>query len=164
MRAGLRDHPGRIAVVSAFGAESAVLLALVAELDAAVPVLFLHTHKHFPETLAYRRRLATNLGLQDVRDIQPDAASLAARDPPGALHAFDADACCALRKVEPLDRALAPFDAWVTGRRRHQAATRAALATTEHDAGRLKINPLAAWTSAMVEAEMQRRGLSRDLC
>ncbi len=161
LRTAVRDFHGRIAVISSFGSESAVLLALLAEIDPAVPVLFLETHMHFPETLAYRTRLAAALGLQDVRDIRPDAAELAARDPSGALHVFDADACCALRKVEPLEHALAPFDAWITGRKRSQAATRAALPLIERLDGRAKVNPLAFWTAQDIEAEMQRRGLPR---
>jgi phosphoadenosine phosphosulfate reductase len=161
LRACLTDHGGRVAAVASFGAEAAVLLALVAEIDRATPVLFVDTGKHFPETLAYRRELAALLGLHDVRDIGPTASALADRDPAGQLHAFDPDACCALRKVEPLERALAPFDAWVTGRRRSQAATRAALPVVETLDGRTKLNPLAAWTDAEVEAEMVRRGLPR---
>lgn len=161
LSAALRDYKGRIAVVSSFGAESAVLLALVADHDPAVPVLFLDTLKQFPETLDYQRRLTAALGLQDVRIIRPDDAELSARDPSGQLHAFDADACCVLRKVEPLKRALAPFDAWVNGRKRGQAATRAVLLVTERVDGRLRINPLAFWTAGHIEAEMRRRGLPR---
>jgi phosphoadenosine phosphosulfate reductase len=157
----LRDYEGRIAVVSSFGAESAVLLALVADRDKAVPVLFLHTLKHFAETLAYQRQLTAALGLSDVRIIQPQAADLSARDPSGLLHAFDADACCALRKVEPLEQALEPFDAWVNGRKRRQAATRAALPVVELLDGRVKINPLAHWDAGRIEAEMRRRDLPR---
>ena len=157
----LRDYKGRIAVVSSFGAESAVLLRLVADYDPAAPVLFLHTLKHFPETLAYQRQLTAVLGLSDVRIIQPGAADLAARDPAGLLHAFDADACCALRKVEPLERALQPFEAWVNGRKRGQAATRAVLPIVEWLDGRVKINPLAYWSADQIEAEMRLRGLPR---
>ena len=158
-QAVLHDFPGRIAVVSSFGAESAVLLALVAEIDPAVPVLFLETGQHFPETLAYRSHLAATLGLRDVRDVRPQA--LADRDPEGQLHAFDPDACCALRKVEPLAEALRPFAAWVTGRKQGQAATRAAMPLIEHEDGRVKINPLARWDARRIEAEMVRRGLPR---
>ena len=105
LRDCLEEYAGRIAVVSSFGADSAVLLALVADLDRGTPVLFLDTGQHFPETLRYRHDLATALGLQDVRDIRPAPMALAARDPDGALHGFDADACCALRKVEPMEPA-----------------------------------------------------------
>ena len=156
-----QDFRGRIAVVSSFGAESAVLLALVAEIDPATPVLFVDTQQHFPETLAYRDELVRFLGLTDVRSVGPTAAEIAAHDPPGELWRFDPDACCRLRKVTPLDRALAPFDAWVTGRKRHQTLTRTALAVTELVDGKTKINPLADWTADQIEAEMVRRGLPR---
>ena len=152
---------GRFAVVSSFGADSALLLALVAEIDRRVPVLFLDTGMHFPETLAYRDALVARLGLTDVRAILPDAREVAARDPEGDLHRFVPDDCCALRKVAPLGRALGPFAAWATGRRRHQAATRAALPFVEQDGGRTKFNPLADWPAARVAEELARRGLPR---
>jgi phosphoadenosine phosphosulfate reductase len=157
----LTEDAGRVAVVSSFGADSAVLLALVAEIDPAVPVLFLDTGKHFAETLAYRQELAGLLGLRDVRDVRPDQAALAAGDPFGVLHATDADACCALRKVAPLRDALAPFAVWVTGRRRSQAATRAAMPVVEQDGNLRKINPLAYWDDVRIAAEFARRRLPR---
>ena len=125
--------PGRIAAVSSFGTESVLLLSMIAEIDPSLPVVFLDTGKHFPETLAYRDELAQRLGLRDVRDVAPSAASLTERDPSGALWHFDPDACCALRKVEPLERALRGFDGWISGRKRHQAATRAAMTVVEFD-------------------------------
>lgn len=153
--------PGRIAIVSSFGADSAVLLAFAAEIDPNVPVLFLETGQHFPETLAYRRELAASLGLRNVLDIRPDADELAAADPDAQLYAFDPDACCALRKVAPLGRALERFDVWVTGRKRYQSASRAALPLIELVGGRLKINPLANWTADRIAAEFKRRRLPR---
>lgn len=152
---------GRIAVVSSFGAESALLLAMVAEVDRATPVLFLDTDRHFPETLAYREMLATRLGLTDVRDLRPDAGETAGSDPTGELWHYDPDACCALRKVRPLDRALGGFDAWVTGRKRHQAETRRVLELVELEGARIKLNPLADWDAARIEAAMTARGLPR---
>ena len=160
-RAIARDFTGRFAVVSSFGADSAMLLALVAEIDRAVPVLFLDTGMHFPETLAYRDQLAARLGLTDVRSIAPDPAAVAARDPRGDLHLFVPDDCCALRKVAPLDRALAPFAAWATGRRRQQASTRARLPFVETVDGRQKFNPLADWSAERITGELARRGLPR---
>ncbi len=161
LRSYLTGHSGQVATVASFGAESAVLLALVAEIDRDVPVLFIDTGKHFVETLAYRRQLASALGLRDVRDVRVEPSALTMRDPLGQLHAFDPDACCALRKVEPLEQALAPFAAWVTGRRRSQSATRLALPLVERLDGRTKLNPLADWSDEQVEAEMARRGLPR---
>lgn len=158
----LAVHPGRTALVSSFGAESAVLLHLVAQVDPATPVLFLETGRLFAETLAHRRDLARRLGLTDVRDLAPDAAELAAEDPAGDLAARDGLACCDLRKVRPLARALSGFDAWLTGRKRAHSPGRAALPFAERDAeGRLKVNPLADWSAADLAAHMDRHGLPR---
>jgi phosphoadenosine phosphosulfate reductase len=151
--------PGRIATVSSFGAESAVLLSLIAEIDDTVPVLFLETGKHFPETLAYRDTLARKLGLLDVRSVSQDRVTLADRDPTGELWQFDTDACCALRKVEPLADALSGFAGWISGRKRHQASTRNALPFVELDGPHLKLNPLADWDGPRLQAEFARRGL-----
>ncbi len=160
-RAIKHDFAGRIAVVSSFGAESAVLLALVADIDPATPILFVDTRQHFAETLAYRDELVRFLGLTDVRSIGPSSADIAENDPPGELWKYDPDACCRFRKVTPLDRALEPFAAWVTGRKRHQAFTRVALPVVEKAEGKVKVNPLADWTAAEVEDEMVRRFLPR---
>ena len=107
LEAVIRDGlAGDLAVVSSFGAESAVLLHLVASVDASVPVLFLDTGKHFPETLAYRDTLVERLGLNLVV-LTPDPADLAAKDETGLRWSYDPDGCCEIRKVEPLRRALA---------------------------------------------------------
>ena len=150
---------GRIAAVSSFGAESAVLLALVAEIDPTVPVIFLETGKHFPETLAYRARLAEHLGLLDVRDVAPRSAALAEQDPTGELWYYDQDACCAIRKVAPLERALSPFDAWISGRKRFQTTTRAAMPFVERVGDQIKLNPLADWDERQIADELARRAL-----
>lgn len=156
---------GRIALVSSFGAEAAVLLHMVAAVDRSVPVLFLDTGKHFPETLAYRDTLATRLGLTDLRSLTPDPADLAARDAAGERWSYDPDGCCSLRKVRPLARALAGFDATISGRKAYQASTRAALPLVEIDpsdtAGRLKINPLRDWQKADLDAYFAAHALPR---
>lgn len=152
---------GRAALVSSFGAESAVLLHLVATIDPAVPVLFLDTGKHFAETLAYRDTLAARLALADLRILTPDPAMLAARDAAGERWTYDPDGCCELRKVIPLERALAGFDTVITGRKAFQADTRAALPRFELDAGRLKFNPLARWTKAELDAYFDAQSLPR---
>ena len=153
---------GHVAVVSSFGTESAVLLDLVAAVDADTPVLFLDTGKHFPETLAYREALSARLGLSDVRILTPRAESLAARDGEGIRWSYDPDGCCEMRKVAPLAAGLAGFDASITGRKAFQASTRAALPHFEiDDAGALKINPLARWTRAEILAHFAARDLPR---
>jgi phosphoadenosine phosphosulfate reductase len=155
----LRQFHGRLAVVSSFGTESAVLLAMVAEIDPAVPVLFLDTLRHFPETIGYRDALTQRLGLRDVRSLRPDIELVAREDPAGGLAAADPDSCCAMRKVAPLEAGLSGFDAWVSGRKRYQAPGRAALPAVEHVDGRVKLNPLARWSAAEIAAEHLRRGL-----
>lgn len=154
---------GRIAVVSSFGAESAVLLHLIASIDPSVPVLFLETGKHFPETLAYRDEITARLGLTNLVNLTPDAELLAKRDENGLRWSYDPDGCCEIRKVQPLAKALAGFDASFTGRKGFQSETRAGLATFEIDttdaAGRLKINPLAGWTSDQIQSYFAATGL-----
>jgi phosphoadenosine phosphosulfate reductase len=148
--------PGRIALVSSFGAEAAVALQLVAEIDPSVPVIFLDTGKHFDATLTYRDILSQRFGLTDPRSIEPDAAEIAAEDPNGDLWSRNPDRCCALRKVRPLERALKGFDAWITGRKRYHGGERSALALAEASGGQIKINPLASWSSADIQAAFKR--------
>lgn len=142
--------PGRIAVVSSFGAESAVLLHLVAGIDPATPVLFVDTGRHFTETLDYRDRLAGHLGLSGLRTVGPTDAEVARLDGDLSRAVWDPDGCCAFRKVAPLERALAGFDAWITGRKRFQAATRFDLPVVERDGAHVKVNPLASWSAGDV--------------
>ena len=141
---------GRIAVVSSFGAEAAVLLHLVAQVDKATPILFLETGKHFLETLTYRDILVDRFGFTDARSLEPAAADLAREDPAGDLWSKNPDRCCHLRKVLPLDAALRDFDAWITGRKRYQTAQRAALPFAEVADGRIKLNPLARWSEVEI--------------
>jgi phosphoadenosine phosphosulfate reductase len=149
----------RIALVSSFGAESVVLLHLVAEVDRSVPVIFLDTGKLFPETLQYRDRLIDRLGLTDVRVVHPDSARLAAKDRFGALWMTNADLCCHIRKTEPLQRALTGMDAWFTGRKRFQSDVRSRLTLFEADGARIKVNPLANWAAADLKAYALRHDL-----
>ncbi|KPP88634.1 MAG: phosphoadenosine phosphosulfate reductase CysH [Rhodobacteraceae bacterium HLUCCA08] len=153
---------GRVALVSSFGADSVVLLHMVARIDRSVPVLFVDTEMLFAETLAYQREVADWLGLRDMRVIRASRTALAAHDADGLLHRSDPDACCALRKVAPLEHALAPFDAWITGRKRFQNGSRAALDFFEAEgAARLKINPLAHWRAQDVADYMVNNRLPR---
>jgi phosphoadenosine phosphosulfate reductase len=153
---------GRVAVVSSFGTESALLLDLAAEVDRAVPVIFLDTGKLFPETLEYRDALIRRLGLTDVRVVRPEARRVAAEDSDGGLWRQHADQCCNLRKTLPLQAALGGFDAWITGRKRFQSSARRDVALFEaDDSGRVKVNPLAFWSAERIAAEFERRALPR---
>lgn len=133
----------RLAAVSSFGTESAALLKVLADVDPEIPVIFLDTGHLFAETLAYRDQLIARLGLRDVRTITPDAEALARADADNELWFSDPDACCRIRKVEPLARALGPFEAWLNGRKRFQGGARASIAVVEQDGSRLKFNPFA---------------------
>lgn len=157
----VREFAGRIALVSSFGAEAAVLLDLVAQVDRATPVIFLDTGRHFPETLAYRDALVARLRLKNVRSVGPHPRELAQRDRHGRLWQSNPDLCCRLRKVLPLERALVGFDAWITGRKRFHGGSRASLNTIEAVNGRIKIDPLAHWTWDRVRAAFVERGLPR---
>ena len=152
---------GDVAVVSSFGAESAVLLHLIAQADPSTPVLFLDTGKHFPETLEYRDLLVDALGLTNLQILRPDAEQLAARDDSGLRWSYDPDGCCEIRKVVPLEKALAPLDASITGRKAFQSSTRAALPRFELDGDRLKVNPLIDWNKADIDAYFEEHDLPR---
>jgi phosphoadenosine phosphosulfate reductase len=165
LEAVIRDRlAGELAVVSSFGAESAVLLHLVASVDPAVPVLFLDTGKHFAETLAYRDLLVERLGLNLVV-LTPDPEDLARKDETGLRWSYDPDGCCEIRKVRPLEKALAGLDASFTGRKAFQARTRANLPRFEIDTsdaqGRLKINPLIDWDAGQIEGYFIQHDLPR---
>jgi phosphoadenosine phosphosulfate reductase len=151
--------PGSIALVSSFGAESAVLLHLVSEVDRNLPVIFLDTGRLFAETFEYRTQLANRLGLTDIRTVAPDPRLLLADDPHRALWMTKPDLCCHIRKTEPLARALAGLDAWFTGRKRFQSSVRSTLPLFEADSGRIKVNPLARWSAEDVKGYAQRYDL-----
>jgi len=159
LRDALGRFSGRIALVSSFGAESAVLLHMISRIDPATPVLFLDTGQLFAQTLDYRRTLARQLGLTDVRDLRPAFADLSVTDPRGDRWKTDTDACCHIRKVVPLDGALAEFDAWITGRKRFHGGDRLRLAVEEHTATHVKFNPLANWTRADLDAYAAQNAL-----
>ena len=156
LRAVGRD---RLAVVSSFGTESAALLKVMADVDPAIPVIFLDTGWLFEETLAYRDTLIAALGLRDVRSVKPLEKALDQADPDRDLWFSDPDACCRIRKVEPLARALAPFDAWINGRKRFQGGLRAGIAVVEEDGTRLKFNPFANVSREEIEAIYQLSNL-----
>jgi phosphoadenosine phosphosulfate reductase len=145
----------QLALVSSFGTESAALLKVMADVDPAIPVVFLDTGWLFEETLAYRDTLIATLGLRDVRSIKPLEQTLSAEDPDRELWFSDPDACCRIRKVEPLARALKPFSAWINGRKRFQGGARAEIPVVEDDGAKLKFNPFANVSREEIEAIYQ---------
>jgi phosphoadenosine phosphosulfate reductase len=142
----------QLALVSSFGTESAALLKVMADVDPAIPVIFLDTGWLFEETLAYRDTLIAALDLRDVRSIKPLDEALSRQDPDRELWFSDPDACCRIRKVEPLARALKPFSAWINGRKRFQGGARAEIPVVEDDGAKLKFNPFANVSREEIEA------------
>jgi phosphoadenosine phosphosulfate reductase len=152
---------GSIAVVSSFGAESAVLLDLVAQVDRHTPVIFLETGKHFPETLTYRDLLIDRLGLTAVHSVTPASDNLDWADRDSTLWRRNPDLCCQLRKVLPLERGLSGFSAWINGRKRFQGGLRQRIGVFEAADSRIKVNPLASWDAAAVARAFVARDLPR---
>ncbi len=150
---------GKIALVSSFGTEAALLLSLISCVNKATPVIFLNTGMHFPETLEYRDALIKQLGLTDVRSIKPEPSAIKAADPQNDLWQREPNGCCYLRKVVPLAEALSGFDAWINGRKRIHGGTRTALPTIEHDGRHIKINAIADWTQEMIDTYWQKHNL-----
>ena len=159
LEAAVESFGDKLALVSSFGAESAVLLDIVAKVKPDMPVLFLDTGMLFGQTLDYRRQLAARLGLTNVRDLRPQYQDLATGDPQAKLWQTDTDACCEVRKVVPLARALGPFDGWITGRKRFQGGARLALPVVEQADHQVKFNPLANWTKADLDAYVAENDL-----
>jgi phosphoadenosine phosphosulfate reductase len=160
LRLAVQDlFPGRIALVSSFGADSAVLLHMVSQIDASTPVVFVDTGQLFPETLAYRDELCATLGLTNVIVAAPNPALLAEEDPEKFLFSSDPDRCCDIRKVLPLAAALEGYEAWITGRKGFQNATRASLPLFEAEGERVKVNPLVGWTAGDILDYIKRAGL-----
>ncbi|MEX0276518.1 MAG: phosphoadenylyl-sulfate reductase [Ruegeria sp.] len=160
---GALEEIEHLALVSSFGAESVVLLHMAAVVNKATPVLFVDTMMLFTETLEYQQEVSERLGLSNVQIIRADAEEIGRDDPYGALRLRDTDACCNLRKTFPLQKALAGYDGWITGRKRFQSGTRAALEffEVEDGTGRIKVNPLAHWAPEDVRTYMDENNLPR---
>ncbi len=152
---------GKIAIMSSFGAEAAVGLHMIAQIDPATPVIFLDTGRLFAQTEQYQRQLTDQLGLTSLRLLTPDADAVADEDSDERLWRRDPDACCTLRKVRPLDGIIGDYDALITGRKRFHGGGRMALPVVERINGRIRVNPLANWDAAAIEDYFQRFDLPR---
>ena len=148
-------------LIVASNMQDAVLVELAAKARPGVDVLFLDTGYHFAETIGTRDAVET---VYDVRIVNAtpehtvaEQDSLLGKD----LFARDPNQCCALRKVAPLQKTLARYDAWVTGVRRVEAPTRAntPLVTYDEKFGLVKINPIAAWTDEEMDAYITEHGV-----
>lgn len=154
-------YQGKIALVSSFGAESAILLHMAAQIDPNIPVIFVDTGKLFPETIAYRDKLTTQFGLNNIQNFSPDEADLKAGDPNGNLWETNVDGCCHIRKVLPFDRALKPYEAQISGRKRFQNDIRSTLGFFEQTETTIKVNPLINWSPSDLADYIVRHDLPR---
>jgi len=150
-------------VTSSFQAECMVLVDLVVAQQPDIPVLFLETGYHFPETYAYRDQMTERFHLNLV-NLSSNLTVAEQESQFGILHQSAPDRCCGIRKVEPLFRGLKDYGVWFTALRREQSPTRANLQTVDHfklPTGKqlLKVSPLAAWTNADVWSYLKRRGI-----
>lgn len=151
--------PGSFAVASSMG--DGLLAHLVSTVDRAIPLLFLDTGYHFAETIGTRDAVAASYGVE-VRTVLP-LLTVSQQDQAHGARLWERDPgrCCAMRKVEPLERALVEFTAWGSGVRRDESVTRRDAGVVEWDAKRqkVKVNPLAAWTQADVDAYVAEHGV-----
>lgn len=148
--AELTGH-GDVCLTCSFQAEDVLLTKLALEVDATIPVLFLDTGYHFKETYEYRDRMAREWNLNLV-NLLPEKTVAEQEAEHGLLYQSSPDQCCKLRKVEPLFKAVAEYRVWITGLRREQARSRAALEertlfTLPGGKQVLKLAPLAEWTT-----------------
>jgi phosphoadenosine phosphosulfate reductase len=136
----------RMCLTCSWQRQSSVLVHMLSELGLEVPIVELDTLVLFPETYETRQRLVQRYGLE-LRSFRP-------LDPPDKLWETDPDRCCQIRKVEPLERALAGYDAWITGIRREQSTTRANAQRIEWSErfGVWKVQPIVDWDAKRVQA------------
>lgn len=159
----LTASAGRVCVTSSFQAECVALVHMLVERRPEIPVLFLDTGYHFPETLEYRDRIAAALDL-NVVNLTPKLTVAQQESQFGILYASQPDRCCAMRKVEPLFRALEEYDTWFTGLRREQSKTRAQLRPIDDfrlPTGKVlcKVSPLADWSAREVWGYLREHGI-----
>jgi phosphoadenosine phosphosulfate reductase len=149
----------RFAITASMG--DTVLATLAAEAVPGIQVIFLDTGYHFPQTLATRDQAAAELDIRLV-SVRPQLTVAEQNVQYGqSLYARDPDQCCAMRKVEPLNRVLAGYDAWASGIRRDESASRANTPVVGFDErrGLVKVSPLATWTQSDVDAYATERGV-----
>jgi len=159
----LSQNTARACATCSFQAECMVLVDLVVAQQPDIPVLFLETGYHFPETYAYRDQMTERLRLNLV-NLSSKLTVTEQESQFGILYQSAPDRCCGMRKVEPLFRGLEQFGVWFTALRREQSPTRANLQTVDHfklPSGKqlLKLSPLAAWSNAEVWAYLKQRNI-----
>ncbi len=136
---------------SSFQSHSLVLLHILSRIDKSIPVFFINTGYHFPETIRFRDEVTELFGLNTI-DLKPEVPKFMQRDGEGKLlFTSDPDHCCYLNKTQPMDGVLKEFDVWINGVRADQSAVRAAMRTEQPAPyGKLRFHPMLDWTPRMV--------------
>jgi phosphoadenosine phosphosulfate reductase len=163
IRDALSAAPARACVTCSFQAECMVMVDLLVAIQPDIPVLFLETGYHFPETYVYRDQMTERLRLNLV-NLSSKVTVAEQESQFGILYQSAPDRCCGMRKVEPLFRGLSDYDVWFTALRREQSPTRANLQTVDHfklpnGQQLLKVSPLASWTNGEVWGYLKQRGI-----
>ena len=148
-----------LTLVSSFGAESAVLLHLISQINTKIPVILIETGKLFKQTIEYKNTLKIHLGLKNIQIFKPNPELIGKHDPTGNTHVRNTNLCCYIRKVEPLERALMNTNIWISGRKKFQSESRKNLLLFEIDDTRIKVNPLVNWTKEQIDSYYKENNL-----
>ncbi len=157
-----RERGLKLFSTSSFQTHSVVLLHILSQTDRSIPIYFINTGYHFPETVAYRDKIVDLLGL-NLKDIYSDVPRNMQKDAAGRLFfASDPDFCCHLNKVQPLDTLLPKYDVWINGVRADQSAVRKAMKVEQPAKyGVIRFHPMLDWNSRMIETYLKEHKLPR---
>jgi len=147
-----RSDGKRLFTTSSFQSHSLVLLHILSRIDNTIPVVFINTGYHFPETVEFRDRIVNLFGIKNLVDLKPDTPKFMQKDPEGRLlFTSDPDHCCYVNKTQPVDSLLIRNDIWINGVRADQSATRKAMKVEQpapHDT--IRFHPMLDWNSKMI--------------
>ena len=155
-----KSEEKKLFTTSSFQSHSLVLLHILSRIDNTIPVVFINTGYHFPETIQFRNYITGLFGLNTI-DLRSETPRIAQKGSDGRLlFASDPDHCCYLNKTQPLDKWLIEYDVWINGVRSDQSATRAAM-KEEHDApyNTFRFHPMLDWTTKMIDAYRKKHDL-----
>lgn len=141
----------KIAYVCSFGAESAVLLHMISNIERNLPVVFINTLKLFNETIDYKDRLVREFSLKNITELTPSKEDIELYDSEGKLWSNNPDKCCNFRKVKILDNYLNNFQAWFSGRKGYQSDERSKNNIVELQDKKFIISPLISWKKKDVD-------------
>lgn len=153
----------RMFTTSSFQSHSLVLLHILSRIDNSIPVVFINTGYHFPETVEFRDRVADQFGLKNLIDLKPDTPKFMQKDAQGRLlFTSDPDHCCYLNKTQPVDSLLLRHDVWINGVRADQSATRSAMKVEQPAPhGTVRFHPMLDWNAKMIYQYQKEHSLPK---